>query len=875
MSFGTSVGDFILLIQLAHKSYRNCKEAGGEYLEIAVEVRSLHSVLRTIRGEAERRDSLIFNAGPEITKELARIADGCKGVLEGIDALLTKYRGLAPGNEEVGKATKLWQRWRFGTEIEDLGKLRWKIITYTSTLAVLLDSIHMKATERVGDIAGRVENQMQSGLAMMQNKLEGFEEMRKAVLFIATRARASERFQAMESVLSLSTYADDDKEVWKQFRSQLISLGFRSASLDRHREVLKAYMMKLDETGVLDEAADQNASVAQSWCGNKSFRMTNLSLLGTGEWGELETGAKGDESGNTVFGHQAVAVGSSDAKVDSVMDASQISLGLLTAQEPFVRRRRRIPRNKVEQPLAKEEIGENAGPETTTPTIITPVEHDEVDVSISNKHTNEVGSGLDILSLRQSRPYAKSYYSVSEAATSQSTLLKETTDATSLASVQNKLRPQNHDRPSSWAGPQSVKDVASAAIRYQRPSLESVDDSDSDGTIRMLRSASRSAKKEHSSPNKREEKVGDWLNPAQQQASQIQQIPQLPRSRSGQNPRSSQQRRMRANDSPTRRKPSSRNNGEPADGRNRGRVESSSSRTNVDFVLPNRPGLQSAEPSKGVETGAYKPQAQDSRTNPRTSRSKSDSGLPKSHLPALAAVGAAALGVKALLNRRSYYRSDSRRHGDSSGSDFDAEEDYNSSIHLRNNANASGPRSHKRSGAPKSRSEGGPEDIRSPDSVSPGRAKPKATADLFDPSRSRSPDRARPRRRRGSLGSPSGQNSNGEESTAKFDLRNSHSPEVKLNGRSVPPIDLEQATKAALIAGATEAFRMRKDTGSWTGDKGWRVLTAAISAGGTNTAAEKPPEDENGNSMAERARAERGEREVGVGDRGSGTSGSD
>ncbi|KAH9212073.1 hypothetical protein DL95DRAFT_278249, partial [Leptodontidium sp. 2 PMI_412] len=134
MSFGSSVGDIILLIQLAHKNYRNCKEAGGEYIEIAREVRSLHSVLRTVRDEAERKDSLIFNAGPGKTKELTEIADGCKG-----------------------------------------------------------------------------------------------------------------RYQAMESVLSLSTYADDDKEVWRQFRSQLVSLGFKSDSLDRHMEVLKAYMMKLDQ----------------------------------------------------------------------------------------------------------------------------------------------------------------------------------------------------------------------------------------------------------------------------------------------------------------------------------------------------------------------------------------------------------------------------------------------------------------------------------------------------------------------------------------------------------------------------------------------------------------------------------------------------
>ena len=43
---------------------------------------------------------------------------------------------------------------------------------------------------------------------------------------------------------------------------------------------------------------------------------------------------------------------------------------------------------------------------------------------------------------------------------------------------------------------------------------------------------------------------------------------------------------------------------------------------------------------------------------------------------------------------------------------------------------------------------------------------------------------------------------------------------------------IQQAAKAALTAAAAEAFRSRKEPGPWTGDKGKRVLTAAIGAGG-------------------------------------------
>ena len=41
---------------------------------------------------------------------------------------------------------------------------------------------------------------------------------------------------------------------------------------------------------------------------------------------------------------------------------------------------------------------------------------------------------------------------------------------------------------------------------------------------------------------------------------------------------------------------------------------------------------------------------------------------------------------------------------------------------------------------------------------------------------------------------------------------------------------LTQALKAAVLSGAAEAFRARKEPGGWGGDKGKRVLTAAFAA---------------------------------------------
>jgi len=49
MSFSVSVGDCILLFQLARTQYKNCVSAGIEYTEIAREVKSLYSILKSLR----------------------------------------------------------------------------------------------------------------------------------------------------------------------------------------------------------------------------------------------------------------------------------------------------------------------------------------------------------------------------------------------------------------------------------------------------------------------------------------------------------------------------------------------------------------------------------------------------------------------------------------------------------------------------------------------------------------------------------------------------------------------------------------------------------------------------------------------------------
>lgn len=56
----------------------------------------------------------------------------------------------------------------------------------------------------------------------------------------------------------------------------------------------------------------------------------------------------------------------------------------------------------------------------------------------------------------------------------------------------------------------------------------------------------------------------------------------------------------------------------------------------------------------------------------------------------------------------------------------------------------------------------------------------------------------------------------------------------KSRGKGSKNEQYSQAIKAAVLAGASEAFRSRKEPGGWGGNKGKRVLTAALAAGGVD-----------------------------------------
>lgn len=202
MSFGFSVRDSILLIDVARTQYNNCIAAGAEYHDLARDVKTLHSVLELLHDESLKASSPLLRGDRAFATQLAPAINGCENILEDLQTLLAKYEGLS-GNKPVNPTSKLWHKIRFGSKIQALGEVRGKITFYTTTIAVLLDTMQLRAT-------GRLEDKLDATSTAM---IDGFQSIKLAMVEEALKAKSGSRCQSTASLLSMSTYNGDDKEV--------------------------------------------------------------------------------------------------------------------------------------------------------------------------------------------------------------------------------------------------------------------------------------------------------------------------------------------------------------------------------------------------------------------------------------------------------------------------------------------------------------------------------------------------------------------------------------------------------------------------------------------------------------------------------------
>lgn len=188
-----------------------------EYDEISREVRGLHIVLRHLKYEIEAPESPLNRDRAKWGHQLAPIIGDCDSTLHQLDTLITKYSRISSQSASSSPSSPrvLWDKIRFGSnELDQLGAVRVKLISHKTNLTLFLDTIQLHQSGKMAETLDNHGGQ----LDIILDKVDGI------------AARMCQRNGSI-----MTNYDDDDKEVWKQFRRELVAEGFSSDVLQQHK----------------------------------------------------------------------------------------------------------------------------------------------------------------------------------------------------------------------------------------------------------------------------------------------------------------------------------------------------------------------------------------------------------------------------------------------------------------------------------------------------------------------------------------------------------------------------------------------------------------------------------------------------------------
>jgi len=180
-------------------------------------VRALHTVLKHLNYEVQAPESPLNRDRPRWSRQLSSLINDCDHTLRQLDNILVKYGRLADSssNGSPSSSRVMWDKVRFGsTELDQLGATRVKLISHKSNLTLFLDTIQLHQNEAMQATLDNHGGQLDRIL----DKVDG----------IAAR-------MGQHNGSIMTSYDDDDKEVWKQFRRELVAEGFSSDVLQQHK----------------------------------------------------------------------------------------------------------------------------------------------------------------------------------------------------------------------------------------------------------------------------------------------------------------------------------------------------------------------------------------------------------------------------------------------------------------------------------------------------------------------------------------------------------------------------------------------------------------------------------------------------------------
>jgi hypothetical protein len=177
------------------------------YDEVSREIRGLHTVLKHLKYEIEAPDSLLNGDSSIWGRQLAPMIGDVDSTLRQLDGMLQKYDRFIAGTPSNGV--------RFGSnEMDQSGNIRARIITHKTSLTVFLDKLQLHESGKMPTTLDSRDGQLDTILDKVDS--------------IASRMNH-------KSGNIMITHENDDQQVWKQFRRELIAEGFSSSVLLQHK----------------------------------------------------------------------------------------------------------------------------------------------------------------------------------------------------------------------------------------------------------------------------------------------------------------------------------------------------------------------------------------------------------------------------------------------------------------------------------------------------------------------------------------------------------------------------------------------------------------------------------------------------------------
>ena len=216
------------------------------------EVSAFHVLLQHLQKEATGPNTILNCPGDTRRQQLTEIAFGSWKVLNKLDAILHRYNSLSEKEKSVKKP---WQAIPFGNgPMAEVGQLREKLVYYSSALGLFLNIATVSSV-------GRVENQV----------TEAGDDLRDIKVAVNGIAAQLMYLSSSEEGSVLTDNAEDDSQVWREFRRELIKEGFPSSVTKTHKETIKAYVKELGSRGLLDDidsAAGEDGADPSHMMGN-------------------------------------------------------------------------------------------------------------------------------------------------------------------------------------------------------------------------------------------------------------------------------------------------------------------------------------------------------------------------------------------------------------------------------------------------------------------------------------------------------------------------------------------------------------------------------------------------------------------------------